>query len=179
MEPTGGNAGDEKRRLREDIEKALAEYGEYSTEEVDEVIKILEKIGMKATKGFTVIKRSDLLEKDMPAVVAGILMKAFGETRNTGEKESGYHAGREKWNTGEKESSYHAGWEKWNSGEKGTGYQHGWNKWNTGEEETSHQGGRKKGDIDFDEYIHWARFTVEVLERFVSAFENRPKRRTK
>ncbi|KAH7975847.1 hypothetical protein HPB52_006192 [Rhipicephalus sanguineus] len=77
MEPTGGNAGVQKRRLREDIEKALAEYGEYSHEEVDEVIKILEKIGMKATKGFTVIERSDLLEKGMPAVVAGILMKAF------------------------------------------------------------------------------------------------------
>ncbi|KAL1478036.1 hypothetical protein MTO96_035283 [Rhipicephalus appendiculatus] len=85
------NAENQRRKLRADIEKALAVYGEYSTKEVDIVMDILDDIGLKMTKAFTVVDRSTLLEKDMPPVVVAILMEKFGKTSKFKEYEDLAH----------------------------------------------------------------------------------------
>ncbi|KAH7975848.1 hypothetical protein HPB52_006193 [Rhipicephalus sanguineus] len=74
------NEENQKRKLRAAIEKALAEYGEYSTEEVDQVMEILEKVGLKTSKAFTVLEPRTLREEGMPAATVGILMDKFGKT---------------------------------------------------------------------------------------------------
>ncbi|KAL1483393.1 hypothetical protein MTO96_033232 [Rhipicephalus appendiculatus] len=81
MKLTQGQADDQKRKLRADIEKAIGEYGNYSTEDVDTMMEILDEIGLKTTKAFTVVERSTLEEKKMPPVVAGILMEKFGKKK--------------------------------------------------------------------------------------------------
>ncbi|KAL1482348.1 hypothetical protein MTO96_050334, partial [Rhipicephalus appendiculatus] len=63
-------------KFREDIEKALAEYGEYS-KEIDTVVNILHSVGVKTTKGFTVIERSTLEKERMQPAIVGILMEKF------------------------------------------------------------------------------------------------------
>lgn len=60
----------------------------YSNEEIDGLMSTLDEVGIKSAKSFTVIGRSCLEAQNVKPVIAGILMNAFGEKAQGGDKKA-------------------------------------------------------------------------------------------
>lgn len=60
----------------------------YSNEEIDDLMRILDEVGIKSAKSFTVIGRSCLEAQNVKPAIAGILMNAYGDKAQGGDKKA-------------------------------------------------------------------------------------------
>lgn len=80
---TSGSSREEL-ELRRQVTEALSEFGDYSAEEIEELMMCLDRLGVKSTKAFSMIEQSTMESFNVKPANAGILLKKFGGKTTSG-----------------------------------------------------------------------------------------------